>query len=167
MIVRHPESDSPLRYCHPSNGINTTIIQRRMFVWGRAAGVPPLLKNAIGSSMSCETKCDRSSKASFLGTESVHSILLDGDCVATPRDHYQFVFIRSGTHMRRSSRNQGNRSRPRRCYWATRTLRQPSLNLYMHAIPDSQRRAVNRGAGVLFSDVLKLEPDSNKSGSIN
>jgi integrase len=42
-----------------------------------------------------------------------------------------------------------------------------TLNLYMHAIPDSQRRAVNRGAGVLFSDVLKLDPDSNKSGSIN
>jgi integrase len=29
-------------------------------------------------------------------------------------------------------------------------------NTYMHAIPDSQRRAVERVAGVLFSDVLKL-----------
>jgi hypothetical protein len=31
-----------------------------------------------------------------------------------------------------------------------------TLNTYSHAIPDSQRRAVERVAGVLFSDVLKL-----------
>jgi integrase len=42
-----------------------------------------------------------------------------------------------------------------------------TLNTYMHVIPDSQRRAVNRVAGVLFSDVLKLDPNSNESGSIN
>jgi integrase len=35
-----------------------------------------------------------------------------------------------------------------------------TLNTYMHVIPDSQRRAVDRVAGVLFSDVLKLDPDS-------
>ena len=29
-----------------------------------------------------------------------------------------------------------------------------TLNTYMHAIPDSQRRAVDRVARVLFSDVL-------------
>jgi integrase len=32
-----------------------------------------------------------------------------------------------------------------------------TLNVYSHAIPESQRRAVERVAGVLFSDVLKLE----------
>jgi hypothetical protein len=37
----------------------------------------------------------------------------------------------------------------------------------MHVIPDSQRRAVERVAGVLFSDVLKLEPDPNEPGGIN
>ena len=42
-----------------------------------------------------------------------------------------------------------------------------TLNTYMHAIPDSQRLAVDRVAGVLFSDVLKLEPDSNESGTGN
>jgi integrase len=42
-----------------------------------------------------------------------------------------------------------------------------TLNTYMHVIPDSQRRAVDRVSGVLFSDVLKLEPDPNGSGSIN
>jgi integrase len=42
-----------------------------------------------------------------------------------------------------------------------------TLNTYMHVIPDSQRRAVDRVAGVLFSDVLKLDPDSNEPGSIN
>jgi len=42
-----------------------------------------------------------------------------------------------------------------------------TLNTYMHVIPDAQRRAVNRVAGVLFSDVLKLAPDSNEPGSIN
>ena len=31
-----------------------------------------------------------------------------------------------------------------------------TLNTYMHAIPDSQRRAVERVAGVLFPDVPKL-----------
>ena len=30
------------------------------------------------------------------------------------------------------------------------------LNIYMHAIPDSQRRAVERVAGVLFPDVPNL-----------
>ena len=38
-----------------------------------------------------------------------------------------------------------------------------TLNLYAHVIPDSQRRAVERVAGVLFSDVLKLD-DSAKNG---
>jgi len=42
-----------------------------------------------------------------------------------------------------------------------------TLNTYMHAIPESQRRAVDRVAGVLFSDVLKLDPDSNEPGRIN
>jgi integrase len=42
-----------------------------------------------------------------------------------------------------------------------------TLNTYMHVIPDSQRRAVDRVAGVLFSDVLKLDPDSDESGRIN
>jgi integrase len=32
-----------------------------------------------------------------------------------------------------------------------------TLNTYMHVIPDSQRRAVDRVAGVLFSDVLNSE----------
>ena len=31
-----------------------------------------------------------------------------------------------------------------------------TLNVYMHAIPDSQRRAVERVAGVLFPDVPNL-----------
>jgi len=31
-----------------------------------------------------------------------------------------------------------------------------TLNTYMYAIPDSQRRAVDRVAGVLFPDVPKL-----------
>ena len=42
-----------------------------------------------------------------------------------------------------------------------------TLNTYMHAIPDSQRRAVDRVAGVLFSDVLKLEPGSGECGTGN
>ena len=42
-----------------------------------------------------------------------------------------------------------------------------TLNTYMHVIPDSQRRAVDRVADALFSDVLKLEPDANESGRIN
>jgi len=41
-----------------------------------------------------------------------------------------------------------------------------TLNTYAHAIPDSQRRAVERVAGVLFSDVLKLE-DGAETGQIN
>lgn len=40
------------------------------------------------------------------------------------------------------------------------------LNTYAHVIPDSQRRAVERVAGVLFSDVLKLE-DGAKDGRVN
>jgi integrase len=35
-----------------------------------------------------------------------------------------------------------------------------TLNTYMHAIPDSQRRAVERVAGVLFPDVPKSGPVS-------
>jgi integrase len=42
-----------------------------------------------------------------------------------------------------------------------------TLNTYMHALPVSLRSAVDRVAGVLFSDVLKLEPDSNESGTVN
>jgi integrase len=41
-----------------------------------------------------------------------------------------------------------------------------TLNTYAHVIPDSQRRAVERVAGVLFSDVLKLD-DSADNGKIN
>lgn len=41
-----------------------------------------------------------------------------------------------------------------------------TLNTYAHVIPDSQRRAVERVAGVLFSDVLKLE-NSAKNGQVN
>jgi len=41
-----------------------------------------------------------------------------------------------------------------------------TLNTYAHAIPDSQRRAVERVARVLFSDVLKLN-DGAKTGQIN
>ncbi len=41
-----------------------------------------------------------------------------------------------------------------------------TLNTYAHVIPDSQRRAVERVAGVLFSDVLKLE-DSAKLARVN
>jgi len=48
-----------------------------------------------------------------------------------------------------------------------------TLNTYMHAIPESQRRAVDRVAGVLFPDVPKLTdvekdeavPSSSNSGS--
>jgi integrase len=42
-----------------------------------------------------------------------------------------------------------------------------TLNTYMHAIPDSQRRAVERGDGVLFSDVLKLAPVSKSGTALN
>jgi integrase len=38
-----------------------------------------------------------------------------------------------------------------------------TLNLYAHAIPDSQRRAVERVAEALFSNVLKLD-DGAKNG---
>jgi integrase len=41
-----------------------------------------------------------------------------------------------------------------------------TLNTYAHVIPGSQRRAVERVAGVLFSDVLKLE-DTAKDGRPN
>jgi integrase len=41
-----------------------------------------------------------------------------------------------------------------------------TLNTYAHVIPDSQRRAVERVAGVLFSNVLKLD-DGAKNGQIN
>jgi integrase len=41
-----------------------------------------------------------------------------------------------------------------------------TLNLYAHVIPDSQRRAVERVAEVLFSNVLKLD-DGAKNGRIN
>lgn len=37
-----------------------------------------------------------------------------------------------------------------------------TLNIYMHAIPDSQRRAVERVAGVLFPDVPKLASGPTK-----
>lgn len=42
-----------------------------------------------------------------------------------------------------------------------------TLNTYMHAIPDSQRRAVERVAGVLFPDVPKSTPASNEAGTVN
>ena len=42
-----------------------------------------------------------------------------------------------------------------------------TLNTYMHAIPDSQRRAVERVAGVLFTDVPNFSPDSKESGRVN
>lgn len=41
-----------------------------------------------------------------------------------------------------------------------------TLNLYAHVIPNSQRRAVERVAEVLFSSVLKLD-DGAKNGRIN
>ena len=42
-----------------------------------------------------------------------------------------------------------------------------TLNTYMHVIPESQRRAVEQVSGVLFSSVLKLDPDSKEPGRIN
>ena len=50
-----------------------------------------------------------------------------------------------------------------------------TLNTYMHAIPDSQRRAVERVGdmfadltqGVLFSDVLKPAPSAETEGTVN
>jgi site-specific recombinase XerD len=42
-----------------------------------------------------------------------------------------------------------------------------TLNIYMHVIPDSQRRAVERVAGVLFPDVPKLTPASREAAPVN
>jgi YD repeat-containing protein len=42
-----------------------------------------------------------------------------------------------------------------------------TLNTYMHAIPDSQRRAVGPVAGVLFPDVPKSGPVSEETGRIH
>jgi hypothetical protein len=42
-----------------------------------------------------------------------------------------------------------------------------TLNTYMHAIPDSQRRAVERAAGVLFPDVPKSSAVSKETERIN
>lgn len=42
-----------------------------------------------------------------------------------------------------------------------------TLNTYMHAIPDSQRHAVERVAGVLFSDVLNSPSGASPSGKVN
>ena len=42
-----------------------------------------------------------------------------------------------------------------------------TLNLYTHAIPDSQRTAVERVAGVLFSDVLNSASEQNPGGRVN
>jgi integrase len=42
-----------------------------------------------------------------------------------------------------------------------------TLNTYMHAIPDSQRRAVERVAGVLFPDVPKSDAVSKETERIN
>jgi len=42
-----------------------------------------------------------------------------------------------------------------------------TLNTYMHVIPDSQRRAVERVAGVLFPDVPKSAPAPNEVGRVN
>ena len=42
-----------------------------------------------------------------------------------------------------------------------------TLNTYMHAIPDSQRRAVDRVAGVLFPDVPKLASGSQEPRKVN
>jgi integrase len=41
-----------------------------------------------------------------------------------------------------------------------------TLNTYAHVIPDSQRRAVERVAGVLFSNVLESEENA-QSGKTN
>jgi integrase len=42
-----------------------------------------------------------------------------------------------------------------------------TLNTYMHAIPDSQRRAVERVAGVVFPDVPKSVPVVVPTGRLN
>jgi len=41
------------------------------------------------------------------------------------------------------------------------------LNVYTHSIPDSQKQAVERVAGVLFSDVLNCDPGSTPGGLVN
>ncbi len=41
-----------------------------------------------------------------------------------------------------------------------------TLNIYTHAIPDSQREAVERVSGILFSNVLKLDEDTD-AGRVN
>jgi hypothetical protein len=42
-----------------------------------------------------------------------------------------------------------------------------TLNTYMHAIPDSQRRAVERVAGVLFPDVPKSPSGEEHSNCLS
>ena len=42
-----------------------------------------------------------------------------------------------------------------------------TLNVYTHAIPDSQKTAVERVAGVLFSDVLNSAPEQIPGGRVN
>jgi integrase len=42
-----------------------------------------------------------------------------------------------------------------------------TLNTYTHAVPDSQRTAVERVAGVLFSDVLNSASEQNPDGRVN
>jgi integrase len=42
-----------------------------------------------------------------------------------------------------------------------------TLNVYTHTVPDSQRQAVERVAGVLFSDVLSSEAEAAPRGRVN
>jgi hypothetical protein len=42
-----------------------------------------------------------------------------------------------------------------------------TLNTYTHATPDSQKTAVERVAGVLFSDVLNSAAEQIPGGRIN
>jgi integrase len=42
-----------------------------------------------------------------------------------------------------------------------------TLNVYTHTVPDSQRTAVERVAGVLFSDVLSSEAEAAPRGRVN
>ncbi len=42
-----------------------------------------------------------------------------------------------------------------------------TLAVYTHAIPDSQRQAVERVSGVLFSDVLNSASGKNPGGPVN
>ena len=42
-----------------------------------------------------------------------------------------------------------------------------TLTVYTHPIPDSQKRAVERVAGVLFSDVLNSASEPIPSGPVN